>query len=163
MKASVDFPECDEVAEKARLLILSVIPTSNITTKPKGSNEKEILSTSSSAVVSPNKRGRKIFRTNNRKQITTEGSFTHAGKKYSINNGGERGLPLYIETLQKIIEQFEIGLEKWRRVLVLRVELHMPHETKTNKVISLFLKRLFKRLRRHYGFKEIGYAWAREL
>ncbi len=162
MPALDSFSEPDELAKKARLLIISNIPPSNINTKPRGSNGKKILSASSSAAWLPENGRRKTLQTNNRKQITTASSFTHKGKKYRINNGNERGLPLYIEPLQKIIEQFEVGLMKWRRVFVLRVELHMPHETQDNRCITGFNKRLFQRLKREYGFKDIGFAWARE-
>ena len=156
------FSEPDELAKKERLLIISNILHTNVNTEPKGSNVNGIISASSSVAGLPKKSRRKTLRTNNRKQITTASSFTHKGKKYRINNGDERGLPLYIELLQKIIEQFEIGLMKWRRVFVLRVELHMPHETQDNKCITGFNKRLFQRLKREYGFKDIGFSWARE-
>jgi len=61
-----------------------------------------------------------------------------------------------------MIEQFEIGLEKWRRVFVLRFDLHTHVFTKDNARISVFRKGLFKKLKRHYGFKEIGSCWVRE-
>jgi len=102
-------------------------------------------------------------KTTNRKHITKAGSITHAGKEYRINNGkGVKKYGLYTPILHKIIDQYQIALEKWRRVFVLRIELHLPHETKDNRVISLFLKRLNKQLKQKYGFKEIGCAWARE-
>jgi len=162
MKASVDFSECTERRKKVRLLIISNISSPNIITKPIGMSSLDFLNTSNSALNSPVAKKRKTKQTNNRKQITRACNITHNDKKYRINNGNEKGLPLYIEPLQKIIEQFEIGLTKWRRVFVYRVELHMPHETESNRVVSLFLKRLFKRLKRNYRFKDIGYAWARE-
>jgi len=151
MKGSVDFSECDERGEKARLLIIS-------SSLPANTNQEVRVHSRREKILA----GRTIKRTVNRKQETRADSITHNGKKYRINNGGEKCFPLYVEPLRKIIEQFEIGLTKWRRVFVLRVELHMPHETESNRVVSLFLKRLFKRLRRNYQFKDIGYAWARE-
>lgn len=101
--------------------------------------------------------------TNNRKQITYCDTYTHYGKTYQINNGrGVKKLGLYIEILQRIIEQFEISLPKWGRVFVLRFDLHTPFETKDNKQMTDFRKRLFQKLKREYGFKEIGFCWARE-
>jgi len=64
--------------------------------------------------------------------------------------------------LHKIIDQFEIAQEKWGRVFVLRIELHMPHPTPDNKCMTGFKKRLFQRLEREYEFEAIGFAWARE-
>jgi hypothetical protein len=61
-----------------------------------------------------------------------------------------------------MIEQFEIGLKKWRRVFVLRFDLHTHVFTKNNVRITAFRKRLFQKLKRYYGFKEIGSCWVRE-
>lgn len=105
---------------------------------------------------------KKIQRTTNRKRVTFKDSITHNEKTYRINNGGEKKRGLCIGVLQKIIEQFEIGLAKWKRVLVLRFDLHCPFETVNNKLMTAFRKRLFQKLKRDYGFKEIGYCWARE-
>jgi len=106
---------------------------------------------------------RKIKRTTNRKQITTENTITHNGKSYLINNGkGQKKYGLYSPILHTIIGQFEIAQQKWGRVFVLRVELHLPHETDSNKCITGFNNRLFQRLKREYTFKDIGYCWARE-
>ncbi|RLA19729.1 MAG: hypothetical protein DRQ56_04760 [Gammaproteobacteria bacterium] len=106
---------------------------------------------------------KKIKRTINRKSITFDGTITHYGKTYQINNGrGEENLGLYSKILQRIIEQFGIGLMKWKRVFVLRFELHLAYETNNNKCITDFRRRLFPKLKRVYGFKEFGYCWARE-
>jgi len=112
----------------------------------------------------PRVRKKKRPKTTNRKQITKAGSITHKGKEYQINNGkgDEEEYELYTPILQKIIDQYQIALEKWRRVFVLRVELHLSHETDNNCVVSLFMKRLNKQLKQKYGFKGIGYAWVRE-
>jgi len=135
-----------------------------------GAKKSRLLLISSNAVtdnnhVSNNNAGapKKLKRTTNRKRITFEGSITHCNKTYRINNGkGDIALGLYIEPLQKIIEQFEIGLAKWKRVFVLRFDLHCPFETSNNIQMTTFRKRLFQKLKRYYGFKEIGYCWARE-
>ena len=114
-------------------------------------------------LMESNEKPPKIQRTLNRKKVTFEGSINHYGKTYSVNNGKEgKPLGLYVEPLKKIIEQFEIGLTKWRRVFVLRFDLHAPFETQDNKPVTDFKKRLFQKLKRKYGFKEIGYCWARE-
>ncbi|NOQ94690.1 MAG: inovirus-type Gp2 protein [Methylophaga sp.] len=105
----------------------------------------------------------KLKRTTNRKRVIFDGMITRYGKTYQINNGkGEKKLGLYVETLQRIIEQFEIALTKWKRVFVLRFDLHIPFETKDNKHMTAFRKRLFQKLKREYSFKEVGFCWARE-
>jgi hypothetical protein len=106
---------------------------------------------------------KKLKRTTNRKKITFNNTVTYGDKSYRINNGkGEKKLGLYVETLQRIIEQFEIASMKWRRVFVLRFELHIPYETKDNKQVTDFRKRLVQKLKREYGFSDVGYCWARE-
>ncbi len=136
-----------ESAKKARLFLLSknevINPPSN--TRIKG--------TAAQPQTKP---------TINRKHITSDDTITHCNKTYKINNGEHKKYSLYIEQLKKIIEQFEIGLAKWSRVFVLRFDLHIPYETKDNKQMTGFRKRLFQKLKREYGFDSIGFCWARE-
>ena len=133
-----------ETALKARLFLLSnveasknkpleVVVNKRVTTKPK--------------------------RTHNRKRVIFEDTFSHNGKTYQVNSSKSG---LYAEILKPIIEQFEIGLKKWRRVFVLRFDLHTHVFTKNNVRITAFRKRLFQKLKRYYGFKEIGSCWVRE-
>ena len=61
-----------------------------------------------------------------------------------------------------MIDQFEIAVKKWPRLFVLRFDLHAHYYTDDNQRLSAFRKRLFMRLKRDYGFKEIGFCWARE-
>lgn len=98
-------------------------------------------------------------RTTNRKRIIRDDTFMHNGKAYKVNTEKSG---LYVEILQRIIEQFEISQKKWKRVFVLRFDLHTHAFTENNVRITAFRKRLFQKLKRHYGFKEIGYCWARE-
>jgi hypothetical protein len=83
----------------------------------------------------------------------------HSGKTYQVNSAKSG---LYAEILKRIIEQFEIGLMKWKRVFVLRFDLHTHAFTYKNDRITAFRKRLFQKLKRHYGFKDIGFCWVRE-
>ena len=131
-------------ALKARLFLLSSVKASK-------NNPLE-------AVV--NKRvTTKPKRTHNRKRVIFEDAFLHNGKTYRVNSSKSG---LYAEILKPMIEQFEIGLEKWRRVFVLRFDLHTHVFTKDNARITAFRKRLFQKLKRYYGFKEIGSCWVRE-
>jgi len=137
-----------ESAKNERLFLIS----SSEANKPNPVNDKEIA-----------RRPAKPKRTTNRKRVSFNDTITHYGKTYQINNGkGEKKLGLHVETLQRIIEQFEISMTKWRRVFVLRFDLHLPFETADNKHMTAFRKRLFQKLKREYGFKEIGFCWARE-
>ena len=133
-----------ETALKARLFLLSNVEASK-------NNPLE-------AVV--NKRvTTKPKRTHNRKRVIFEDTFLHNGKTYRVNSAKSG---LYAEILKPIIEQFEIGLTKWRRVFVLRFDLHTHVFTKDNARMTAFKKRLFQKLKRYYGFKEIGSCWVRE-
>ena len=102
---------------------------------------------------------KKAKRTHNRKRIIFDDTFLHNGKTYPVNSAKSG---LYVEILTRIIEQFEIGLTKWKRVFVLRFDLHTHAYTKDNARITAFRKRLFQKLKRHYRFKDIGYCWVRE-
>ena len=132
-----------ETALKARLFLLSNVEASK-------NNPLE-------GVV--NKSVTKPKRTHNRKRIIFDDTFTHKGKTYRVNSSKSG---LYAEILKPMIEQFEIGLKKWRRVFVLRFDLHTHVFTKNNVRITAFRKRLFQKLKRYYGFKEIGSCWVRE-
>ncbi|MDX2425517.1 MAG: inovirus-type Gp2 protein, partial [Cycloclasticus sp.] len=69
---------------------------------------------------------------------------------------------LYVQILESMINQFEIAATKWKRVFVLRFDLHMENYRSDNKIITEFRKRLFQRLKRTYDFKDIGFCWVRE-
>jgi len=169
VKASIDFEAYAERGEKARLLIISNIPPSNVSPVTASSSNRKDKSIYRSAVgldfnqASKSKPRKKKAKATNRKHITKASTVTHEEKKYRINNGkGKKKYGLYTPILHKIIDQYQIALDKWRRVFVLRVELHLSHETDNNRVVTLFLKRLFPQLKQKYDFKDIGYAWARE-
>jgi len=170
MKAPTDFSAYAERGKKARLLIISDNPPSFNTTTVTGkhsSNEEQLSGEASTPKKKQSSKSRSRnkarSKTTNRKHITKANSVTHEGKEYRVNNGkGAKKYGLYTPILHKIIDQYQIALEKWRRVFVLRVELHLSHETDNNRVVSLFMKRLNKQLKQKYGFKDIGYAWARE-
>jgi len=171
VKAPADFKACAVRGEKARLLIISNTDPSfdlpSVTTIQYPSNENHLPDKmgrpDKQEIIKPKPRKKTRPKTTNRKHTTKADSIIHNGKTYRINNGkGEKRYALYTPILHKIIDQYQIGLEKWRRVFILRVELHLSHETDNNRVVSLFLKRLNKQLKQKYGFNEVGYAWARE-
>jgi hypothetical protein len=131
-----------ETAKKERILLLS-----------KRSNTKP------TPVVSKIPTNIKPKRTINRKKITFDEAFTYNGKAYRVNTAKSG---LYVEILEAMINQFEIAAAKWKRVFVLRFDLHMSIYRKDNQLITAFRKRLFQKLKREYGFKDIGFCWVRE-
>ena len=137
-----------ETALKGGLLLLSVSQNTCLLSK---SNHEYL--------PAPERSEPKPKRTTNRKRIIDDDTFTHDGKTYRVN-ATKSGL--YAEILKPIIEQFEIGLTKWNRVFVLRFDLHTHAFTEDNSRITAFRKRLFQKLKRHYGFKDIGFCWVRE-
>ena len=50
-----------------------------------------------------------------------------------------------------------------RKVFVYRFDLHVSDYTDNNKIITDFNRRLFKRIKRHYKVKRVGYGWVREM
>ncbi|WP_108649674.1 YagK/YfjJ domain-containing protein [Dongshaea marina] len=63
--------------------------------------------------------------------------------------------------MQRVIDQLEMMLLRYSRVLVVRFDLHLAEYSSNNGIISLFQARLSKRLKKKYG-GEVGYAWVRE-
>ena len=98
--------------------------------------------------------------TKNRKYKSMAETITHNGTKYAIN---AKKSGIYPQQLHSIIDQLDICVMKWRRVLVLRVELHQNHYTNDSRMITRFRKNLARRLDRQYGITEVGYTWVREM
>lgn len=104
---------------------------------------------------------RKIVQTRsrNRKDVTYSGEFEFDGKRYLVN---AKKSGLYKNTLKSMLSQYEVAKNKWGRVFVYRFDLHLDSYTSDNKVVTNFRKRLWKRLKNKYGFKDIGFCWVRE-
>lgn len=99
-------------------------------------------------------------RTKNRKYVTYSDEFTHDGVTYGINNSPSYGI--YSPMLHKMIEQLNICLKKWRRVFMIRFDLHQEFHTANNAMVSRFRDNLVRRLQRAYEVSEVGYGWCRE-
>jgi hypothetical protein len=99
-------------------------------------------------------------RTRNRKTVFWEEEYAYKGVVYRVNSSGSG---LYEEVLESMLEQFEISLLNWKRVFVYRFDLHMDFFTAKNDVMTSFRKRFNQKLKRDYGFKQIGYCWVREI
>jgi len=95
----------------------------------------------------------------NRKYVSHSGEMHRNGATYAIN---AKKSGIYSAILHKMIDQLDICMNKWKRVLLIRFDLHIPFYTADNKVISRFRKNLIRRLEREYQINEIGYVWVRE-
>lgn len=95
-----------------------------------------------------------------RKYLTKKNYVSHRGEKVPINNKpGDSGI--YTCMVKKCFEQFDLGLDRWKRQLFMRFDLRPGTKSATNEVIS----RLLKRVRYEFGLlgiTEFGYVWCRE-
>lgn len=107
----------------------------------------------------PSKKRRK--KTRNRKRRSLSETIIHDGVEYIINNKASYGV--YLKILHRIIGQLDICYKKWKRVFVLRFDLHLKFFTSDNKIVSRFRKNLGARIERAYGLCEMGYCWCREM
>lgn len=130
-----------------------------------GSNSERYLIYSNLGIDQPKAtikktRKKKRARTSNRKRVSLSETITHDGVVYSIINGSSYGV--YLGLLHKIIEQLNICFVKWKRVFVIRFDLHQEFYTEKNGYITKFRNNLNRRLDRAYGIFEVGYVWVRE-
>jgi len=95
----------------------------------------------------------------NRKYVSYSSEMYRNGTTYVIN---AKKSGVYSAILHRMIDQLDICLNKWKRVLLIRFDLHIPFYTADNKIISRFRKNLIRRLEREYQINEIGYVWVRE-
>lgn len=98
--------------------------------------------------------------TNNRKEVSITSMVAHNGIEYQINNAPTYGV--YLKILHKTLDQLEVCINKWKRVFMIRFDLHQKQYTPDNKMLSRFRKNLSRRIERHYGLFEVGFSWVRE-
>lgn len=118
------------------------------------------ISPSSTQINNKQKIKKKRPRTTNRKRVSLSETITHDGTVYGINNKASYGV--YLRLLHKIISQLDICIVKWKRVFVIRFDLHQHWHTDKNTMVSKFRKNLLERIGRAYGVYEVGYVWVRE-
>jgi len=127
------------LTEKERILLLS--NPSNSKNRSSGSSEK-------------------VSRTKNRKEVSNANMISRNGIKYQINNSATYGV--YLKILNKALDQLDICIGKWRRVFVIRFDLHQRWHTANNSMVSKFRKNLVRRIERKYELFEVGFVWVRE-
>ena len=82
------------------------------------------------------------------------------GELLGVNAGGKYGV--YVEIIQRFVEQLDIAISIHKRLLVHRVDLHTTYYSPNNKIISRFMNRVKQWIGRNYGIDNIGYLWVRE-
>ena len=105
-------------------------------------------------------KGNRARCTKNRKYITHSDSIEHSGIEYLINSTKSG---IYTSILHRAIEQLDVGLQQWGRVLAVRFDLHHKGiQTHSNKWLSKFIKNLKARIQRAYDLSDLGFIWVRE-
>lgn len=98
--------------------------------------------------------------TSGRKHISKRGNVKHRGEIIPVN---AEGSGVYTATVKKSFEQFDRGIDRWCRQIVVFSQLHLAHSHQTNKIMTRLLKRV------KYGFSvkleidDFGFHWCREL
>ena len=100
------------------------------------------------------------MRTKNRKYVTHSEKMIRNGTTYNLN---VKGSGVYSVIIHRAIDQLDICEAKWKRVLVVRFDLHQEFYSPDNKLVSRFMKSLKAHLEREYQIHEPGYVWVREL
>jgi hypothetical protein len=92
--------------------------------------------------------------------ITKDKAITVNGKTWQVNS---KGSGLISHAIKAMINQVDAVLSHHSKILIVRFDLHIYHQTDNNEIITIFNRRLFKWLKRKYSLKRIGFIWCREL
>lgn len=90
--------------------------------------------------------------------------YSYKEEELFINSSKTKGV--YSNIIEKEVEQLDICLDKFGRVLVVRFDLSMDEYTGDNQTISIFLNRLKEKLfklKKYRRIKDIGHVWVREV
>ena len=92
------------------------------------------------------------------KSVIQSDWYWYASKGWAINTtiSGVR-----TDIMDRILSQLTAMFSFHWRLFVFRFDLHQPDYTGTNKRITVFNRRLFKRIKRHYQSR-VGFCWVRE-
>ena len=91
--------------------------------------------------------------------VTKTNVVTMNGQTWWIN---ARSSGVYSAMLKKMIGQLEAMLSYHSKINVIRFDLRQEVYTDKNTQMTVFNRRLFKWLKRHYKLKRIGFIWCRE-
>jgi len=92
--------------------------------------------------------------------ITKDKAISVNGQLWRVDS---RKSGLLSHAIKVMINQADALLSYHSKVLAIRFDLHIYQQTKDNKIITIFNRRLFKWLKRKYNLKRIGFIWCREL
>ncbi len=93
------------------------------------------------------------------KHVITHNWYWYADKAWRIN---AKGKGIRTDILRQLLKQLITMFEFHRKVFMLRFDLHVFSYTDTNKDITNFNRRLFKRIKQRYKTPRIGFVWVRE-
>ena len=83
------------------------------------------------------------------------------GEELKINSSEQLGVyPLIIE---KFVIELDKMIARYKRVFILRFDLHLRQYCDDNKQITTFIKAQVQRIKRKYKTKYVGYVWVREV
>ncbi|MFM5469165.1 inovirus-type Gp2 protein [Aeromonas sp. R1-2] len=91
--------------------------------------------------------------------VTHQRVYRYQGKDYRINSTPASGC--YTKPLSEMIRRIVEAVARYRRVLFVRVELHMGKGEATSERLSAFLKQAGRYVMREYGTR-LEYVWCRE-
>jgi hypothetical protein len=94
--------------------------------------------------------------------LSKQDYIIHKGLVWSVN---AKKSGINTEHFKRHIDQLLIMFDRYSKVFVLRFDLRFPDDMKAtddSKVLSIFLRRLRKQIKAHYGNMSIGYSWCRE-
>lgn len=92
--------------------------------------------------------------------ITKAKALTINGNTWAVNSSKSG---LISHAIKPLVGQVDAMLSHHNKVFIVRFDLHIHEQTKDNRIITIFNRRLFKWLTRKYQFKRIGFAWCREI
>ncbi len=92
--------------------------------------------------------------------VIKDKAITINGRTWLVNS---KGSGLLSVAIKKMIGQVDTMLSHHSKVLAIRFDLHIHHQTEDNEIITVFNRRLHKWLKRKYNFKRIGFCWCREI
>lgn len=90
---------------------------------------------------------------------TTKPCCLIQGKLFEVPNGH---LGWYPKILYRFVDQLEAMLTHSRCVMVVRFDLRMNGYSNSNVLMTIFWRRLRKKLKRRYANFKLGFVWVRE-
>ena len=98
----------------------------------------------------------------NRKKVHYSRYLTINNEELEVNADYQKGYGVYVEIIQRIVEQLDACFRIHKRVHVVLFILQHRETSQDNKDISKFMNVLIQWIKRKYKTKKVGYAWVRE-